>query len=277
MDRTRISALGALLILAYATPAMAAGAAAAPSLNDVYATLAAKHFVDLTHTFDGKTLYWPTSPSAFEMKTLFRGTTPAGFFYQANTIAMPEHGGTHLDAPFHFSEKGQSTEAIDVRRFVAPAVVIDATAAARKDRDYRLSAEDVKRWESAHGRIPAGAVVILRTGWESRWPDRKAYFGDDTPNDATKLHFPSYGKDSAELLVNERRVGALGVDTPSIDYGPSQDFAVHQVASAAQVFGLENLTNLARLPEAGAWIVALPMKIGGGSGGPLRAVAILPR
>ncbi len=233
------------------------------------------HVVDLTHSFDEKTLYWPTSPSAFELKTLAKGTTPGGWFYSSNSFCTPEHGGTHLDAPVHFSAAGESADKVPVRKLVAPAVVLDVTAKAAQDPDYRLTAADVKDWEAAHGAIPRGAIVLLRTGWSARWPDRKRYFGDDTPNDASHLHFPSYGKEAAEFLVRERAVGALGVDTASIDYGPSQDFPVHRIAAAAQVPGLENLTGLGELPETGAWLVALPMKIAGGSGGPLRVVALV--
>ena len=232
--------------------------------------------VDLSHAFDERTLYWPTSPSAFELKPLSKGKTPGGWFYSSNAFCTPEHGGTHLDAPVHFSEAGESAEAVPVRRLIAPAVVIDVAEKAARDADYRLTAADVAAWEAANGTVPAGAIVILRTGWEARWPDRKRYFGDDTPNDASKLHFPSFGKEAANVLVRERKVAGLGLDTPSIDYGPSPDFPVHRIAAAAQVVGLENLTNLSGLPATGAWIIALPMKIAGGSGGPLRAVALLP-
>ncbi len=245
--------------------------AAFPAVVD----LARARVVDLTHSFDGRTLYWPTSPSAFELKTLAKGRTPGGWFYEANAFCTPEHGGTHLDAPVHFSEKGESADEVPLRRLVAPAVVIDVSAKAAKDPDYRLSAADVKEWEAAHGTIPKRAIVLLRTGWGSRWPDRKRYFGDDTPHDASHLHFPSFGAEAAELLVKERAVGAIGVDTASIDHGPSADFPVHRIVAAAQVPGLENLANLDALPETGAWVVALPMKIAGGSGGPLRAVALL--
>jgi D-alanyl-D-alanine dipeptidase/kynurenine formamidase len=250
----------------------AAPMAAAPGPIDP----ATARVIDLTHTFDEHTLYWPTSPSTFEMKSLHHGKTEAGYFYAANSFCAPEHGGTHLDAPLHFFEEGQAADQIPVRRLVAAGVVLDVSAQAARDSDYRLTVEDVTRWEAEHGKIPAGAIVLLRTGWSKRWPDRKSYFGDATPGDASHLHFPSYGKGSAERLVRERRVGALGVDTPSIDYGPSSDFVVHTIAAAAEVPGLENLDGLEQLPATGAWIVALPMKIGGGSGGPLRIVALVP-
>ena len=232
--------------------------------------------VDLTHPFDAQTLYWPTATSGFELKAVSHGTTEGGYFYSANTFCAPEHGGTHLDAPVHFSEKGRSVDRLPVRQLVAGAVVIDVSAQAARDPDYRLTADDVRRWEAAHGRIPEGAIVLLRTGWGKRWPDRKSYFGDDTMGDASHLHFPSYGKEAAGLLVNERKVAAIGVDTPSIDHGPSKDFVVHRIAAAAEVPGLENLAGLEDVPETGAWIVALPMKIGGGSGAPARVIALVP-
>jgi len=233
--------------------------------------------VDLTHTFDDKTIYWPTSPSAFELKRLHFGPSDAGYFYSANTFCTPEHGGTHLDAPIHFAERGPAVDQVPLERLIGPAVVIDVARPAAADPDYRLSLEDVRAWERRQGPVPTGAIVLLRTGWSARWPDRKRYFGDDAAGDASHLHFPSYGEEAARYLVETRKAGALGVDTASIDYGPSKDFIVHRVANGAGVPGLENLAHLDALPERGAWIVALPMKIGGGSGAPLRAVAFLPR
>lgn len=233
--------------------------------------------VDLSWSFDEHTLYWPTSPSAFELEQLAHGPTPGGWFYASNRFRTPEHGGTHLDAPIHFSEHGKTADQIPLRQLVAPVVVIDVADKAAANADYRLTAEDVRQWESSNGPIAAGTIVLLRTGWGKRWPNRKAYFGDDTPGATDKLHFPSYGEDAARLLVTDRRVAAIGVDTASIDYGQSKDFIVHQVANGADVPGFENLANLERLPPRGAWVVALPMKIAGGSGGPLRAIALVPR
>ena len=233
--------------------------------------------VDLTHSFDEKTLYWPTAPSGFQLQKVHYGKTEAGLFYSAYSFCAPEHGGTHLDAPIHFAEGRWTAEQIPLERLVGHAVVLDVSTSAAKDPDYRLTAADIKAWEDRHGHIPKGAIVLLRTGWSVRWPDRKRYFGDDKPGDASNLHFPSYGKEAAELLVRTREVAALGVDTPSIDHGPSKDFIVHQIASAANVSGFENLANLDQLPAVGAFVVALPMKIAGGSGGPLRIVAFVSR
>jgi len=233
--------------------------------------------VDLTYSFDERTLYWPNSPSAFELKQQAHGMTPGGYFYASNLFCAPEHGGTHLDAPIHFAEHGLTADAIPLQQLIAPAIVIDVTEKANINADYRLTADDVRAWESRHGTIAPGTIVLLRTGWGQRYPNRKQYFGDDTPGATDKLHFPSYGEEAARLLVGERHVAALGIDTASIDYGQSSDFVVHRLAMAQNVPGFENVANLERLPERGATVIALPMKIGGGSGGPLRIVALVPR
>jgi kynurenine formamidase len=238
--------------------------------------LSKQRIVDLSHAYGPSTVYWPTSPTRVTLQKLASGRTEAGYFYAANTVCTPEHGGTHLDAPRHFAEAGQTTEQIPLDRLIAPAVVLDVTAQAAANRDYRLTPEDVRQFEKAHGTIARGTIVLLRTGWSRRWPDVKAYLGDDTPGDASKLTFPSYGVEAARLLVEERGAAALGVDTASIDYGRSTDFQVHRIAAARNVPGLENLTNLDQLTLRGALVIALPMKIEGGSGGPLRAVAMVP-
>lgn len=239
--------------------------------------LARSRMVDLTHPLDARTLYWPTSPSGFELTRLAFGPTPGGWFYAAYAFAAPEHGGTHIDAPIHFSAGGRTVDQVPLEQLVAPAIVIDVATPAAADADYRLTRDDVLAWERRHGRIAPGTIVLLRTGWSRRWPDRKSYLGDDTPGDASRLHFPSYGAEAARLLVEQRRVAALGVDVASIDIGQSKDFQVHRIAAAADVPGLENLTALESLPPTGALVIALPMKTAGGSGGPTRVVALVPR
>lgn len=231
--------------------------------------------IDLTHPFDETTLYWPTSPSGFVLTSLFRGRTPGGYFYAANQMAAPEHGGTHLDSPIHFAERGSTTEKVGLDRLVAPAVVIDIRQAAARSPDALLEASDIERFEAARGAIGPGTIVLVRTGWADRWPDRKRYLGDDRPGDATHLHFPGISRAAAELLV-ARRVAAVGIDTASIDHGPSTDFIAHQVLMGADIPAFENVASLAEIPPRGAVVIALPMKIRGGSGGPLRIVAWVP-
>jgi kynurenine formamidase len=246
-------------------------ASAEPPLN-----LQGVRVVDLTYAFDDKTIYWPNAPSTFQLNRLSYGKTEGGYFYASNSFCTPEHGGTHLDAPIHFSEGKRTLDQIPVEQLMAPAVVIDVSAKAAADPDYRLTLEDVRAWEAKHGAIPNGAIVLLRTGWGKRWPDRKRYMGDDRPGETSNLHFPSYGAEAARYLVEQRKVGAIGVDTASIDHGPSKDFIVHQIANGANVPGLENVANLEEVPETGAWLIALPMKIAGGSGAPVRIVALVP-
>ncbi|MCH9647361.1 MAG: cyclase family protein [Deltaproteobacteria bacterium] len=260
-----------------ADPEGASTANVAPSFDaSSLDVLADARVIDLSYGYGDETLYWPTSPSDFEKQELAYGDTEGGYFYSSNAICTPEHGGTHLDAPIHFAAGAQTADQIPLRRLIAPAVVIDISDHSEADPDYRLTVQDVEQWEASHGRVPPGAIVLLRTGWGDRWPDRLRYFGDDTPGDASNLHFPSYGEAAAKLLVEQRQVAVLGVDTASIDYGPSRDFLVHRVASEANVPGLENVARLEEVPATGAWVIALPMKIVGGSGGPVRIAALVP-
>jgi kynurenine formamidase len=231
--------------------------------------------VDLTHDFDENTVYWPTDTRGFQLERLASGRTEGGFFYSANAFCTAEHGGTHIDAPIHFFEDGLAVNEVPLENLVRAAVVIDVSKEAASNPDYRLTLAAVEAHEARHGVIPQGAIVLLRTGWSAHWPDVRAYLGDDTPGDASKLSFPSYGEEAAQYLIDARGVPALGVDTASIDYGRSTDFAVHRIAAAKQVVGLENLTNLEALPVADFTVIALPMKIAGGSGGPVRVIAML--
>jgi kynurenine formamidase len=230
--------------------------------------------VDLSYPFDSSTIYWPTDTEGFRHEQVAFGRTPAGYWYSSFNIAASEHGGTHLDAPIHFAEGKQSVEQIPLERLVAPGVKINIAAQAERDRDYRLTAADITAWEARAGRIPSGAIVLIETGWGRHWGDRLMYLGSDKPGDASDLHFPGIARDAAELLV-ERGVAAVGIDTASLDHGPSQDFPTHQVLNGADIPGLENVANLDQLPEQGFLIVALPMKIAGGSGAPCRIVALL--
>ena len=230
--------------------------------------------VDLTHAFDDKAIYWPTAKS-FTWEKESWGRNAQGDWYTAGRYSASEHGGTHLDAPIHFAEGKQTVDQIPIDKLVGPAIVIDVSAAVATDRDYRLSLGDIAAWEAKHGRIPANSIVLVHTGWGKFWGDKKAYLGTDKAGDTSNLHFPGISKEAAALLA-ERKVDAVGLDTPSLDHGPSRDFAAHRAFAAANVYGLENVANLDRLPPIGATLIALPMKIKGGTGGPTRIIAIIP-
>jgi len=232
--------------------------------------------VDLSHPFNEDTIYWPTA-QRFRLIEVADGETEGGWHYSANNFRGAEHGGTHLDAPIHFSASGNTADEVPIRRLAGPAVVVDVRAAAAADRDHLIGVSDLEAFEAEHGRIARGTIVLLRTGWASRWPDARRYLGTAQRGAAAvpKLHFPGLSEEGARWLVSERRIRAVGIDTASIDRGQSTAFEAHRVLAAAQVPVFENVANLQRLPAEGASVVALPMKIQGGSGGPLRAIAFV--
>jgi kynurenine formamidase len=234
-------------------------------------------WVDLSHDFSDSTIYWPTA-KPFRLEVVSAEMTPGGYYYAANNFSTSEHGGTHLDAPIHFAEGRQTADQIPLDRLVGEAVVIDVVARAEGNRDYRLDVPALEAWEQANGRIPDATIVLVRTGWSSRWPDKARYLGTTKtgPAGVAELHFPGIDSSAARWLALERRVKAVGIDTPSIDYGQSQSFDTHRILMERNIPAFENVTSLERLPPRGAFVVALPMKIKGGSGGPLRIVALVP-
>jgi kynurenine formamidase len=231
--------------------------------------------IDLTYSFDENTIYWPTY-KPFQLEVLSAKKTPAGFWYAANSVCFAEHGGTHMDAPIHFAEGKHTADEVPVQQLIGPAAVIDVRTQAAQNADYRVTVDDLKAWEGKHGRLPTGAIVLMFSGWGSRWPDKKQYLGTDQPGDVDHLHFPGFSREAAKFLVSQREIDAIGVDTPSMDYGQSKDFIVHQIITEADKPGLENVANLDKLPAKGATLIALPMKIAKGSGGPARIIAVLP-
>ncbi len=262
-----------LPLLLVATLLLVLAGCARPTLTD---QLTRATWVDLTYAFDSTTIYWPTA-KPFRLEVVSAQRTPAGYYYAANNFAAAEHGGTHLDAPVHFAEGRHPTDQIPLNQLVGPALVVDVSHQADADRDYRITPADVAAWERAHGSIGAGTIVLFRTGWGSRWPDRARYLGTTKTGPAAvpELHFPGIHPDLARVLV-ERRVRAVGIDTPSIDYGQSTTFDTHQTLFAADIPAFENVAHLSAVPLTGAFVIALPFKIRGGSGGPLRIVAVLP-
>ena len=231
-------------------------------------------WVDLSHGYDQSTPYWPTA-DGFQLDTVFFGTTEGGYFYSAFNFKSAEHGGTHIDAPIHFSAGKKTVDEIPIEQLTGYAIVVDVTDSVSGYIDYQVQVSDFLRWEEEYGQIPDGAIVLIHTGISQFWPDRKKYMGTNQIGVAAValLHFPGLHPEAAQWLVDERSIRAIGLDTPSIDYGRSSGFMSHRILFEKNIPAFENLANLESLPALGAYIVALPMKIIGGSGGPLRIVA----
>ena len=234
-------------------------------------------WVDLSYSYSQETIYWPTA-AGFELRVESKGPTDAGYWYEANSFRSAEHGGTHIDAPVHFAKGGNSVDEVPLQRLIGPAAVVDVAAQALADADYQATVADLQRWEEAHGALPAGAIVLLRTGYGRHWPDAERYLGTAERGAAAvaKLRFPGLHPDAAQWLATERAINAVGIDTASIDFGQSKLFETHRILAARGIPVFENVANLGRLPQRGARIIALPMKIEGGSGAPVRIVGLLP-
>ena len=272
----RWRAVGAVLLAGCGVADEGPGAPAIPQAVDARG-FAAGRWVDLTHAFGPETIYWPTE-RGFVLEQEFAGPNPKGYYYAANRIATAEHGGTHLDAPRHFAAGRPTADQLDPARLVGEAVVIDVADRCAADPVYEITPDDLVAWERAHGRQLVDVIVLLKTGWAAKWPDREAYLGTAAtgPEAVARLRFPGLAPDAARWLVEQRRIRAIGIDTASIDHGPSTHFGAHVVLCQAEVPIFENVADLTALPAAGAFVAALPMKIAGGSGGPLRIVARLP-
>jgi kynurenine formamidase len=243
----------------------------------IHETLAQARWVDLTYAFDEQTIYWPTA-NGFELTVGHAGHTDAGFYYAANDFAAAEHGGTHLDSPVHFYESGVPVDEIPLRRLIGEGVVVDVSELCAADPDYQIRVEDLLTWEEEQGKSLTDTLVLLKTGWGDRWPERERYLGtaEFGEEGVAKLHFPGLHPEAARWLAEERSVRAVGIDTASIDYGQSKLFASHVALFEHDIPVFENVASLDALPDRGFTVVALPMKIRGGSGGPLRIVALLP-
>ncbi|MBW2361530.1 MAG: cyclase family protein [Deltaproteobacteria bacterium] len=240
--------------------------------------LDAYRIVDLSHPFDAETIYWPTE-EGFVLEPGFEGVTEGGYYYAANAFRSAEHGGTHIDAPRHFAEGQVTVDEIPLEKLVGEGIVVDVSIQCERARDYLVRVDDFLAWEALHGAIEPGSIVLLHTGFGARWPDRERYMGTAERGAAgvEGLHFPGLHPEAASWLVEERVIAAVGLDTPSIDHGPSKGFESHRVLFARDVPAFENVAHLDALPPRGFSVIALPMKIRGGSGGPLRIIGLVPR
>jgi kynurenine formamidase len=247
-----------------------------PNSSDLITLLQKSQWIDLTHQFDRNSVYWPTN-IPFTHDTVSYGITSQGYFYSSFKFEAEEHGGTHFDAPIHFGANKSTIEKVPLSQLKGPGVVVNVTEKALNDPDYLISTNDFQAWEERHGRIPDGAIVLVFTGHGQYYLNREKYLGTNLtgPEAVPQLHFPGLSPEAALWLAENRKINAIGLDTPSIDYGQSSDFKAHRILCAHDLTIYENVANLDQLPEKGSFIVALPMKIAGGSGSPLRIVAII--
>lgn len=232
--------------------------------------------IDLTHAYDEDTIYWPTGGD-FELEHVAAGVTDKGYYYFANRFSTAEHGGTHIDAPRHFFKGRNTVDQIPLEQLVGRGVLVDVSERCLQNPDYQIQIDDFIKWEEKFGTIPPDSIVFLKTGFGRYWPDRVRYMGTDErgPEAVEKLHFPGLHPDAARWLVAERKMKAVGLDTPGVDYGQSTLFETHVALFEKNVPALENLANLDELPAKNFTVIALPMKIKGGSGGPTRVIAII--
>ncbi len=234
-------------------------------------------WIDLTHEFSEEAIYWPTAET-FKKTTVFHGHTKAGFYYTAYNFSAAEHGGTHVDAPIHFYENRNTVDQIPVEQLIGSGALIEIEAKVKKNQNYQFSVEDILAWEKQHGVIVEDSILLIYTGLSKFWPNREKYMGTAERGEGAvkKLRFPGIHPEAAKFLATERKIKAVGLDTPSIDFGGSKLFETHQILFEKNIPGFENVANLDKLPATGFKIIALPMKIKGGSGGPLRIVAFVP-
>lgn len=235
-------------------------------------------WLDLTYDLSSDTVYWPTSDH-FQLQTVSEGMTDLGYYYSAYKFCAAEHGGTHIDAPVHFAEGKKSVDELPVSELIGPAIKIDVTDKSIANRDYLISVADIEAWEAKHGALPDGSIVLFQTGYGRYWPDAEKYLGTAVrgPEGVAALHFPGLHPDTAAWIVENRNIKAVGIDTASIDYGQSKEYGAHVVLMTNNIPALENVANLEQLPVQGAHIMALPIKIRGGSGAPVRIAAFVPR
>lgn len=243
-----------------------------------YSTNSKKKLIDMTFHFSEESIYWPTDKS-FSTTIVYNGISDGGYWYSSNEYAASEHGGTHVDAPIHFSEHGRTIGQIPLQEWIGPAAKIDVTSKALSNRDYQLTVEDIVAWEERHGRIPQGAWVVMQSGIDGRfYPNRKEVLGTEKTGKAavSELHFPGFSPEAVAFLLAKRTITGIAIDTPSIDPGSSKDFRVHQELCKAQKLALENIANLDKIPESGALLYVIPMFIKNGTGAPARVFAELP-
>jgi kynurenine formamidase len=233
--------------------------------------LRAARVVDLTHTLSPAFPFIPVKDATFPFRISPIATIAQRGVY-ANKWELTEHNGTHIDAPSHFWEGGDHLPAIPLHDLIVPAVVIDIRQRAARDPDAKVEMTDIGAWERRHGRIPAGAAVLMLSGWQARAGSADSFVNADRQG---TLHFPGFSLAVIRHLVQDRQVVGVGVDTLSIDPGNDPRYQGHRVLARANRWALECLASLDALPPAGAILVVGASKVALASGGPARVLALI--
>lgn len=226
-----------------------------------------RNVVDLTHVLGTQ---FPLFPGAAPFR-IEQAVSHDKDGYYGSILTYWEHSGTHMDAPVHFAPNGLFVDQLRIENLVVPAVVINITEKVRRDPDAVVTPDDIRAWERRYGRIPDNAAVLMASGWGARAGSVEAFRNTDSSG---VMHFPGFGKEAIDFLLTERRIAGIGVDTLSLDHGPSTTFAVHYTLLPTNRWGLENLANLESIPPAGATLFVGAPKIAAGSGGPTRVMAV---
>ncbi|XP_028170554.1 uncharacterized protein LOC114360175 [Ostrinia furnacalis] len=227
-------------------------------------------FIDLTHPFDNQTIYWPGVQN-FVFTRKIANLEPDGSWYAANEFAAGEHGGTHLDAPYHFYRQGLRAGELPLDSLIVPLIIVDISSRVNDDPNFVLYKIHLDYMLNAEQKC----IIIFKFGWSKFYNDKQKYLG---MTDNGKLNFPGLSEEIATWITTSyKKVVGIGVDVASVDPGSSQDYPVHKVASSAGLYNIENV-NLSRdIPEYGCTAIVLPMKIRQGTGAPVRFVAICPK
>jgi kynurenine formamidase len=226
-----------------------------------------RNVADLTHVLGTQ---FPLFPGAAPFR-IEQAVSHDKDGYYGSILTYWEHSGTHMDAPVHFAPNGLFVDQLRIENLVVPAVVINITEKVRRDPDAVVTPDDIRAWERRYGRIPDNAAVLMASGWGARAGSVEAFRNTDSSG---VMHFPGFGKEAIDFLLTERRIAGIGVDTLSLDHGPSTTFAVHYTLLPTNRWGLENLANLESIPPGGATLFVGAPKIASGSGGPTRVMAV---
>ncbi|MEH1847752.1 MAG: cyclase family protein [Nostoc sp.] len=225
--------------------------------------------IHLSHVIDIDIPQWSGDPTV-EFETVAELNNDG---YYLRRFSLGEHSATHINAPNSFHSSAVGIDQYPAQSLVVPAVVIDIRQATAVNPDYALTIADVLAWEEQYGKIFAGYVVILNTGWQEKWLDKSAFLNHDSQGIA---HFPGFGSDATQFLLNERQIAGVGIDTHGVDPGQDNSFAINRLVLEQPRIVLENLTNLDQLPPKGTTLVIAVLRLRGGSGSPVGVLGLVP-